>query len=223
MIAIFFDKLMSDACACFGKTMEKFRRRYSKRFVTREAPGETFVQRATFRNFKLISDHLVSVSLSASAAICNKPTPVEATILDVSKLSSCKFYYEEMPPRYGSDRLQVVYEDTDPLLCRIRTNDLYADMSTVKHLLDLSDYPEDHILHKTNKKVPLTMTNELNVKILKAVVCLRSKLYSFDYLGGTKQSAKCLQKSVRKTLHRSFFKNCLISKSTVRSEMTQLK
>ena len=44
-------------------------------------------------------------------------------------------------------------------------------MSTVKHLLDLPDYREDHILHdKTNKKVPLTMTDELNGKNLKEVV-----------------------------------------------------
>ena len=95
-------------------------------------------------------------------------------------------------------------------------------MSIFKHLLDLSDYPEDHILHeKTNKKVPLMMTDELNGKVLKEVVCLRLKLYSIDYLGGTKQSAKGVQKSVKKTLPHSLFKNCLLSKSTVRKEMTK--
>ena len=95
-------------------------------------------------------------------------------------------------------------------------------MSTFKHLLDLSDYPEDHFLHKTNK-VPLTMTDELNGKVLKEVVCLRSKLYSIDYLGGTKRSAKSVQKSVKKTLHHSVFKNCLLSKSVLRTEMMQLR
>ena len=104
-----------------------------------------------------------------------------------------------MLPRYGSDRLKVVYKDSDSLFYRIKTTDLYEDMSTFKHLLDHSDYPEDHFPHdKTNKKVPLRMTVELNGKILKQVVCLRSKLYSIDYLGGTKQSAKDVQKSVEK-------------------------
>ena len=104
-----------------------------------------------------------------------------------------------MLPRYGSDRLKVIHKDTDSLLYRITTAHLYEDMSTFKHLLDLSDYPEDHFLHdRTNKKVPLTMTDELNGKVLKEVVCLRSKLYSIDYLGGTKQSAKGVQKSVKK-------------------------
>ena len=139
--------------------------------------------------------------------------------MDLSKLCLYKFPYEEMLPRCGSDRLKVVYKNTDSLLYRVQTNDLYADMSTFKHLLDLSDYPEDHILHdKTNKKVPFTMTDELNGKILKEVVCLRSKLYSIDYLGGTKQSAKGVQKSVKKTLHHNLFKNCLLSKSTVQQK-----
>ena len=146
-----------------------------------------------------------------------------ATILDLSKLSLYKFHYEEMLPRYGSDRLKVVYKDTDSLLYRIKTADIYEDMPTFKDLLDLSDYPEDHFLHdKTNKKVPLTMTDELNGKVLKEVVCLRSKLYSIDYLGGTK-SAKGVQKSVKKILHHCVFKNCLLSKSVLRKEMMQLR
>ena len=58
---------------------------------------------------------------------------------------------------------------------------------------------------------------------MKEKVCLGSKLYSIDYLGGTKQSAKGVQKSVKKTLYHSLFKNCLISKSVPRKEMTQLR
>ena len=68
-----------------------------------------------------------------------------------------------MLPCYGSDRSKVVHKDKDSLLNRIKTADLYEDMSNFKHLLDLSDYPADHFLHdKTNKKVPLTMTDEPN-------------------------------------------------------------
>ena len=41
-------------------------------------------------------------------------------------------------------------------------------------------------------------------------------------MGGTKPSAKGVQKSAKKTLHHSLFKNCLLSKSTVREEMIPL-
>ena len=82
-----------------------------------------------------------------------------------------------MLPRYGSDRLKVVFGDTDFVLHKIQTIVLYADMSTFRHFFDLSDYPNDHILQdKTNKKVPLTMTVELNEKFLKEVLCLRSNI-----------------------------------------------
>ena len=66
------------------------------------------------------------------------------------------------------------------------------------------------------------MNDELNGKILKEVVCLRSKLYSIDYLGVPEQSAKGVQNSGKNTLHHSLFKNGLLSKSIVRKEMTQL-
>ena len=42
------------------------------------------------------------------------------------------------------------------------------------------------------------MTDELNGEVSKEVVCLRSNLYRIDYLGGTKQIAKVVQKSVKK-------------------------
>ena len=125
--------------ACFGKTMENLRRRGGLRSVTTEAQAETFIQRATFKNYKIISNNLVSVSLRASSVLWNKPTPVGATILDRTKLSLYKIHYEEMLPRYGSDRLKKVYKDTDSLLYRIKTVELYEDMSTSKQLVDLSD------------------------------------------------------------------------------------
>ena len=84
----------------------------------------------------------------------------------------------------------------------METKDLYEEMQGFKHLLDLSDYPESHFLHdKSNKKVPLTMTDELQGRVLNEIVCLRSKLYSIQFEGGVKQSAKGVQKSVKKTLN----------------------
>ena len=67
------------------------------------------------------------------------------------------------------------------------------------------------------------MTDELQGKVLTEIVCLRSKLYSIQFPGGVKQSAKGVQKSVKKTLHHDLFKSCLFDKQPVRKSMTQLK
>ena len=137
-----FYKLMSDAC--FGKTMENLRKRSQMKFVTNPQQAETLTQRANFKSFQRINDNLVSVSFKSSSVLWTKPTPVGVSILDLSKLSLYKFHYEEMVPRYSSDRLKVPYKDTDSLLYLVETSDLYKDMESFKHLLDLSDCPPEH-------------------------------------------------------------------------------
>ena len=203
--------------------MENLRNRREISFVSSKEQAEKAFQKPTFKGFQIIHDSLVSVTLTPSKILWNKPTPVGASILDLSKLCLYKFHYEEMKPRYHK-HLKVCYKDTDSLLYRIETKDLYTEMVSFKHLLDLSDYPETHFLHdKSNKKVPLTVTDELQGKVLTEIVCLRSKLYSIQFQGGVKQSAKGVQKSVKKTLHHDLFKSCLFDKQPVRKSMTQLK
>ena len=142
---------------------------------------------------------MVCVSFKNSSVVWTKPTTVGASILDLSKLSMYKFHYEEMVHPYSSSQLKVAYRDTDSVFYLIETPDLYNDMASFKHLLDLSDYPQEHFLHDpTNKKVPLTLADELPGKVLREVVYLRSNLYSIDFVLGKKQSAKAVQKSVKK-------------------------
>ena len=86
-----------------------------------------------------------------------------------------------MKPRYGK-RIWVTYKDTDSLLYRVETEDLYEDMYEFKHLLDLSDYPNSHpLFDASKKKVPLTMTDALKGSVLEGSVILRSKMYSIKF------------------------------------------
>ena len=212
------------AKASFGKTMENFRKRSKVKFVSNPQQDQAFTQRATFKSFQIIRQDLVCVSFKNSSVVWTKRTRVGASILGLSKLTLYKFHYEEMVPHYPSIQLKVAYKDTDPPLYLIETPGLCNDTATFKHLLDLSDYPQEHFLHDpTNKKVPLTMTDELQGKVLRETVCLRSNLYSIDYVGGKKQSAKGVEKSVKKTLNHDLFRNCLFSKKEVIKTMTQLR
>ena len=214
-----FYKLMSNAC--FGKTMENKRNRRNVHFVSNEQEAMKFTSKPNYKSFQIISENLCSVSLSQQKIFWDKPTPVGAAILDLSKLSLYGFHYNEMKPRYGQ-KILVTYKDTDSFLYRVETDDLYEDMKEFKHL-DLSDYPSDHpLFDPTNKKVPLTMTDELNGQILEEAVLLRSKMYSIKYRGGAKQSAKGVQKSVKKSLHHDKFVNCLKNRTTERAPMTRI-
>ena len=128
-----------------------------------------------------------------------------------------------MKPRYG-DSIAVVYKGTDFLLYRVETNNLYSDMGNLKHVFDLSDYPTSHpLFDASNQKVPFTMTDELQGKVLEEVVCLPLKLFSIKFNGGVKQSAKGVQKSVKRSLHHEVYRECLFNKTTMQKEMTQLR
>ena len=126
-----------------------------------------------------------------------------------------------MKPKFGNS-LNVVYKDTDSLLYRIETDDLYIYIESFKHLLDLSDYLQNHKLFvSTHKKVPLTMKDEMNGEIMLEATCLRSKFYSIKYESGIKQSAKGVQKCVKKTLHHDLFNDVSSSRGNIRKNVTQ--
>ena len=80
-----FYKLMSKAC--FRKTMENLRKRSKVQFVSSPQQAEAFALRATFKSFQIIRQDLVCVSFKNSSVIWTKPTPVGASILNLSKLS----------------------------------------------------------------------------------------------------------------------------------------
>ena len=174
-----FYKLMSNAC--FVKTVENLRKRSVLKMVSNPQQGETIAQRATSNSFQIIRHDLISVSFKNWYVVWTKAAPVGAASLDLSKLSLSKFHYEEMIPRYWSGQLKVAFKDTDSLSYLMETLDLYKDKASFKHLLDLSGYPQDHFLHDpTIKKVPLTMTDDQQSKVLREVVRLRSKSYSIE-------------------------------------------
>ena len=144
-----FYKLMSNAC--FGKTMENKPNRKNIQFVYEEAKASTLTSRPSFKSFQIISKKLCSVYFSIPNIIWDKPTPVGAAILELSKLALYHFHYKEKRPRYGK-RICVTYKDTDSLLYRVETEDLYEDMYEYKHLLNLSDYPTSHPLFDASNK-----------------------------------------------------------------------
>ena len=78
-------------------------------------------------------------------------------------------------------------------------------MRSFKRLLDLSYHPKDHFWHdRTNDLVPLTVKDELHSKIFCEVGLLQSELYSISDVGVLQQSAKGVQKSIKKTFTSCF-------------------
>ena len=75
--------------------MENLRNRREISFDSSKEQAEKAFQKRNFKAFQIIHDSLVSVTLTPPKLLWNKPTPVGASILDLSKLCLYKFHYEE--------------------------------------------------------------------------------------------------------------------------------
>ena len=111
----------------------------------------------------------------------NTPTIVGATLLDLSKYYMYRFHYRVMRQNF---QCRLLYSDTDSLIYRIESNDLYQDLASqsaeVKNQFDFfSSYPEDHALHDNNKKFEvLKFKDEFIGDYISDFVCLKPKMYS---------------------------------------------
>ena len=220
-----FFKLLNNSC--FGKTVENLRNRIYMVFVSNEDKAKFYTSKFNFKKFTIFSDHMVAISLGQPSITWSKPTYIGAAVLELSKLELYKFHYDQMVPIYGPNA-RVLYKDTDSLLYEIHTEDPYRDMENRKELFDLSDYPEHHFLHdKTNKKVPLKMTDELHGAILLEAVLLKSKSYSILFADDdtlqTKKSAKGVNRNVKNDLRHETYKNVLFTKEELRKTMKRLQ
>ena len=72
----------------------------------------------------------------------------------------------------------LLFTDTDSLICEIKTKDVYEDFYKNKRLFDFSDYPENSkFFDPVNKKVIGKIKDEFKGKIIRKFVGLKSKIY----------------------------------------------
>ena len=146
--------------------------------------------------------------------VMNKPVYLGQAILDLSKIVMYEFHYDYMKPKYGNN-LKLCYMHTDSLMCHIKTEDFYEDITLdVNKRFDTSGYNETRPLPiGLNRKVIGQMKDELGGSIMTEFVALRSKLYDYRKLNGAedkkcKRIKKCV---VKKTLKLHDYKECLFN------------
>ena len=111
--------------------------------VTNPTSAKKPIARPTIFHWDNITENLVSIRKQKPKIIVDQPIYLGFCILELSKITSYKFHYEEILRKYGS-RAKLAYTDTDSLIYHIQTPDLYKDMAVNMDAYDTSDYPVDH-------------------------------------------------------------------------------
>jgi hypothetical protein len=147
-------------------------------------------------------------------------------VLELSKLTMLKHWYGSVKPQYG-DRASLVYTDTDSLVTRIETEDVYADRGpgTADTVWDTSGYPKDSPWYSVeNKKVPGKFKDECGGVPVTEFIALRPKMYAYEMANGHADAkSKGTKKSVTAQLKLAHYRDVLINKGTVRREQHSIQ
>ena len=112
-------------------------------------------------------------------------------MLDLSKLLMLDFHYDFLNQQHPGTKSTLAFTDTDSLLYKIETDDIYADMRQHHEHLDLSNYPNDHQifwsdlpetvkwLKTKNKKIVGKMKDKAGGDAILEFVGLRAKACAF--------------------------------------------
>ena len=209
-------KLMNNSL--FKKMMENIRKHRDIKLVTIDKKGSKLVSEPNYHTINLISEDLLIIEMKKTKVKMNKPIYLGLSILEISKILMCEFWYDYMKPKYANN-VKLCYMDTDSFIMNIKTNDFYEDIaSDVEYRFDTSNYEVNRPLPTgKNKKVIGLMKDELGGKIIIEFVTLRPKTYSFLTDDGKEdKKAKGSKKHVIKRLIKfNDYKKCLLNDEVI--------
>lgn len=132
--------------AVYNKSMENLRNRVNVKLVHTERKLKKICAEPSFDRFKIFNEDLVGVENKKVKLLLNKPVYIGQTILDLSKLVMYGFQYNLIKRIhvYGN-QIRLLFTDTDSLMYEIVTPDLEGDIDRHRDLLDLSNYPSNHL------------------------------------------------------------------------------
>ena len=161
--------------------MENVRKRVDVKLLRSDEEQKILklVAKPTFAQQVIFNPDLVGIQNYKEKVLLNKPIYVGMSVLDLSKHLMYDFYYNTLKARYGN-KIRLLNTDTDSLIVKVDTEDIYADMSLNADLYDTSNYPAHHPLFSTaNKKVIGKFKDELGGKVLTEFIGIRPKMYSY--------------------------------------------
>ena len=131
----------------FGKSMENIRKHRNIKLVNDEEEYLRNVMHPNLKSGTLLVPNPMGCEMGKIKVVMSKPVYLGQAILDLSKTIMYEFYYDYMKQKYNDDELTLCYMDTDSLICSIKTEDFYKDITDdVKTRFDTSGYIPDRPL-----------------------------------------------------------------------------
>ena len=142
-----------------------------------------------YHTTKFFTENLLAIEMNKTETFMNKPIYLELSILELSKILMCEFYYDYAQPKYD-EKAKRCYMDTDGFIVYIKAYDIYEDIAKdVEIRFDTNYEIECNSIDKPlpkNKKVIGLMKDELVRTVITKFVGVRAKTYSYLIHDGSK-------------------------------------
>ena len=124
----------------YVKTMENLRNRTNVKLVNNKKDYlKSFTSKPDYMLHKIFGINWVVIRKSKVALKLNKPGYNGMCILDLSKVLICEFHYGYIKSKFDK-KSKLFFTDTDSVMYKIKTEDVYEDFSSDKEMFDFSNY-----------------------------------------------------------------------------------
>ena len=172
--------------AVLGKLMENVRKHSDIKLVTTVRRRYYLVSKPNYHTTKIFTEHLLTIEIKKKKTELrmNKPVYLGLSLLELSKILMHEFNYDYVKPKYGKKQ-NCVY-GYRYFIVYIKTDEIYKDIAEdVETRVDTSNCElecnsiERPLPKGKNIKVTGLMKDELGGKIMRKLVGLRAKRYSY--------------------------------------------
>ena len=200
--------------------MENLQKIINVRLVNNEKDFLKYTSRPTHITHKIFGKNYAAIHEIKPVLTLNKPIYVGFTVLELSKWLMYDFHYNIIKKHFDTQFL-FTDTDTDNLTYEIKSEDVYEEFFTHKHLFSLSNYPKDSKFYDlVNEKVIGKMEDVFEGKITDEFVGLKSKMYSMKNID-SKESKTV--KGVNIVTEFNEFKDTLFNKKVVKHKMKRIQ
>ena len=111
--------------------MENLRNRIDVKLVSNKKDYLKWTSKPSYMSHKIFDNDLVAISKNKVTLTLNKPAYIGMCILKISKALMYEFHYDHIKNKYGNNS-RLLFADTDSLMYKIKTEDIYKDFSNQK-------------------------------------------------------------------------------------------
>ena len=197
--------------------MEHIRKRTSVKLINNSKDYLRCVSKPNFISLNTFDKNFIAIHQIKSVLTLNKPIYVRFSILELSKLLMFKFHYDYVFNKYDA---KLLFTDTDSLVYKINSEDVYKQCFKDRELFNFSGYPIDSKYYdSTNKKVLGKMKDEFNGVNVIEFFELKSKMYLLISVDDREVNKA---KGINKKLRHEKYVDVLFNKKVLRHNMKRI-